>query len=101
MSAPARSLEDVVRAADVDLHAEVRAVFGVGRKQRRHVDDARYAVRVAGFDNLRQLRYIAAVVRYAVLLSGRRREVEADDILAALREFAHDAPADEAVAAGY
>ena len=32
--------------------------------------------------------------------SGRRREIEADDILAALREFAHDAPADEAVAAG-
>ena len=48
------------------------------------MDDAAYAVRIAGFENMRELGDITTIVCHAFLLRWWRREVEADDVLAAI-----------------
>ena len=88
-ASPPRGLEHVVGAADVHLHGEVGPVFGVGRQQRRHVDDARHPVGVDGLHQLRELRHVAAVEADTVQvwreIGPRRSEVEAHDLFATLQ----------------
>ena len=98
-AAPAGGLEYVIRAADVDLHGEMGAVFGVGRQQGRHVDDAPHAVGVDRFQEVGQLRDIAPVHLHAVQVrrqvGPRRRQVETDHFLAALHQLANNPVADK------